>query len=241
MALQAADRQADGAPQRGGGPAGSRPGWPRRPTAVSSRHSRTVTLLKLAVPLTAVGLVLLLMLWAQWSGHDRLSDAEPLVSSEDSQALAMLNARYAGTNRQGLPYLITAEQALQDNPDADLIRLLNPQGDMTTSSGAWMMLSAPEGDYFQASDQLSLFGGVTLFHDSGMTFTSPTAELDLAGNTASGNDPVTGMGPAMTVEGEGFRILDDGTRILFTGTARAILYPAARSPAAQPTGTGGAP
>jgi lipopolysaccharide export system protein LptC len=194
--------------------------------------SRTVGLLKVLLPTLALSLVALVVLWAQ-SRHDdggfRIGFS--LVRPDDAIKLSMVNARYAGLSRSQQPYLVTAATAVQDKSGADLIRLDAPKGDITMKGGAWVALNAPKGDYHQAKQVLDLRDGVTLFHDSGLEFNTATASIDLGDSTAIGHDPVTGHGPASDITSTGFRVLDGGNRVIFTGKAHLTLYRKAPTPA----------
>jgi len=48
--------------------------------------------------------------------------------------------------------------------------------------------------------------------------------------TAFGNASVSGQGPFGTLKSSGFRILDNGKRIIFSGQSRLIFYPANMDP-----------
>lgn len=211
-------------------PARRRRGW-----------SRTVGLLKVLLPTVALSLVALVIIWAQVHNNDAgFRVGFSLVSPEDAHKLTMMNARYAGTSRDNQPYLVTARQAEQEAPGADLIRLSEPKGDITMKSGAWVALTAPAGDYHQESEILDLSGGVNLFHDSGMEFNSPTARINLRDSTAIGHDPVEGHGPAAEIRSQGFHVLDEGGRVIFTGKAHLTLYPRKTDGPAEGATRGGA-
>jgi lipopolysaccharide export system protein LptC len=57
-----------------------------------------------------------------------------------------------------------------------------------------------------------------------------SAQVNLAEGVASGDAPVVGQGPAGELEAEGFRVSDDGKRILFDGHARLVIVPDGISP-----------
>jgi lipopolysaccharide export system protein LptC len=202
-------------------PVANRGGWNR---------SRTVGLLKILLPTVALSLVALVVVWAQHRNSDggfRIGFS--LVKPEDARTLSMVNARYAGLNKGHQPYLVTAQIAVQNKPGADLIHLSEPKGDITMKSGAWVALTAPKGEYRQQQELLDLMNGVTLFHDSGLEFNTPTAQINLKDSTAIGFDPVTGQGPAAHIKSKGFRVFDQGTRVIFTGKAHLTLYPASKT------------
>ncbi len=49
------------------------------------------------------------------------------------------------------------------------------------------------------------------------------AHADFSDNTAEGHDPIEGHGPSGDIWGQGFRVLDKGDTIIFTGRSHAIL------------------
>jgi lipopolysaccharide export system protein LptC len=215
------------------GPAARRRGW-----------SRTVGMLKVLLPTVALALIALVVIWAQMRNNDggfRIGFS--LIKPEDARTLSMVNARYAGRSRSKQPYLVTAKTAVQAKPGADLITLTEPKGDITMKSGAWIVLTAPTGKHLQSKELLDLAGGVNLFHDSGVEFNSPTARINLRDSTAVGHDPVVGHGPSADIKSTGFRVLDEGSRVIFTGKAHLTLYPKSKTPAPKkraPKNRGGA-
>jgi lipopolysaccharide export system protein LptC len=54
---------------------------------------------------------------------------------------------------------------------------------------------------------------------------SSSARLDLKVGTAEGDEKVEGHGPTGTISAEGFRVLDNGARVFFTGPAKLVLRP----------------
>jgi len=66
---------------------------------------------------------------------------------------------------------------------------------------------------------------VNLFHDRGYELRTAAADIFIKQGIARGNKPVLGHGPLGTIRSTGFRILDSGRRVLFTGKSRLILHP----------------
>ena len=50
------------------------------------------------------------------------------------------------------------------------------------------------------------------------------AQIDMAAGTAKGDVPISGHGPGGTVKGSGFRILERGKTVVFTGKSKMVLY-----------------
>ncbi len=197
-----------------------------RPGPNLGSYSRFVTLMKICLPAGALALAGLVVLWPQMQDSDKgFKPGVASVGPQDADHLRMVNARFSGLNKKTLPYTVTAPLAIQDNPQADEIELTNPKTDITLKDGSWLAVTADRGRYFQSRQILDLFGTVNLFHDSGYEFQSTRAHIDLAAGTAEGDQPVTGQGPFGELTAEGFRISDKGKTILFTGTAKLVIYP----------------
>jgi len=189
-------------------------------------YSRFVTLAKLVLPTVAVALIAAVLVWPQLQSRDggfNLGFAD--LGIGNPERLSMVNPRYTGLDENQLPYEVTAAVANQETPKAEDILLEMPKADMTLNDGTWIAIEAPVGNYSQNTRLLDLSGGVNLFHDSGYEFTSPTARVDLVKGVAEGNERIVGHGPFGEAEGEGFRLLDKGKTIVFTGKAKIVLYP----------------
>jgi lipopolysaccharide export system protein LptC len=118
--------------------------------------------------------------------------------------------------------------ATQSRQDDDLVHLELPKADMTADDGAWLALTARTGAYHRAAEMLDLAGSVNLFHDKGVEISTESARIDLRNGTAEGQQPVEGQGIFGTVDAEGFRVLDRGQTIIFTGKSRLVLHSGAQ-------------
>jgi len=208
-------------------PDGSVIGRTRRQVNISSRHSRLVAWLKWLLPITAATLVLLVGIWPEIQSKIAHLTSLPEIDLRESRDLSMVNARYTGLDRNNRPFSITADVARQSSAKDNLVSLEGPKADLSLESGSWVALTALSGLYHAEPQRIDLFGDVNLYHDKGMTFRTESAEIDLAAGTAEGQQPVEGHGPSGEVEAEGFRILDEGAVVVFTGKARMLLRSAA--------------
>jgi len=182
--------------------------------------------MRVLFPTAAVALVAIVVIWSQWQTIETgIKIGFTRINPEEAKTLRMVNPRFSGTNEKAQPFMLTADEARRASPSSDLIALTNPKGDITADGGAWLALTAPHGNYAQMNKILDLGGGVDLFHDNGIHFTSATARIDLKAGTADGNDPVTGNGPSIEVTGQGFKVLNGGKTVIFTGKSKAVLYP----------------
>jgi lipopolysaccharide export system protein LptC len=190
------------------------------------RYSRFVGLAKRIFPAIAATLLLLAAVWPRI--RDAIEHVHLVASHLDlreARDLRMVQAHYTGIDRQQRPFVITAEVARQ-NPAADnIVALERPKGDLTTLSGNWFEVISDTGLYQPQAQLLDLFGNVQLFQDKGNEFRTDIAHVDMANGTAEGQEPIEGQGPFGHVMGEGFRILNHGDVIIFTGRSRLDLAP----------------
>jgi lipopolysaccharide export system protein LptC len=188
--------------------------------------------MKRALPAIAVALLLLVALWPRVELSLRPISNLPRLDPREARDLRMLNARYTGRDRQNRPFVLTAESARQMSADInDLVGLEGPNGDLNSAGPGWSEVSAYAGTYEPRTQILDLFGNVALFSDRGDEFHTDVARMDLANNTSEGHEPVTGQGPFGHIEAEGFRTLDHGDTIVFTGHAHVELVPHAKTAA----------
>jgi lipopolysaccharide export system protein LptC len=183
------------------------------------------------------------LLVAAWPRLGPLIDTvrlvQPAIDLREARELKMLDPRYAGIDRQNRPYLVTAAVGRQVSNRSDLMSLERPRAVMIVHGGARVVLSAASGIYQSQSKLLDLFNDVTLTHQNGTRFVTGRAHADLSDNTAQGHEPIAGHGPSGDVWGQGFRILDNGDTIIFTGRSHVVLKgtkpsTAAPTPAALP-------
>jgi lipopolysaccharide export system protein LptC len=178
------------------------------------------------VVLPAFGVAMLLLV-AGWTRIEPLLDkvrlGMPAIDLREARELRMVNPRYAGIDRLNRPYVVTASVGRQVPNQDDLMALEEPRADMTMHSGAWVVLTGQTGIYQSQPQLLDLFDEVNLYHENGTHFLTKSARLDLATNAAQGNEPVEGHGPSGDIAAEGFRILNKGDTVIFTGNAHLVL------------------
>ena len=192
-------------------------------------YSRFANSMRIALPLVAVAIVALVISWPQLTEKPKkFSVSVSNMSSTEAGGQQIINARFTGTDAQNRPYSVTADTASQVKDDPDMVDMAFPKADITLQSGAWLALSAETGTFNRKTQALNLQGQVNLFHDMGYELRTAEADILLKEGTASGDKPVSGQGPLGNIQSTGFRILDRGKRVLFTGRSRLIMYPAAQ-------------
>ena len=189
-------------------------------------YSRFVSLAKRILPAIALVLLVLVAAWPRLQeALERVHFAPPQIDLREAQDVRMVQARYSGIDRQHRPFIITATVARQNPSANDIVALEQPKGDMTTTSGSAVAVTARTGIYQPQAQLLDLFGNVRLVQDKGNEFRTGSAHVDMANGTAEGHEPIEGEGPFGHASGQGFRILEHGDVIIFTGQSHLELVP----------------
>lgn len=195
------------------------------------RYSRFANSMRIVLPLVAAAIVVLVVTWPQLTEKPKkFSLSLSNVTSSETGVQQIINARFTGTDAENRPYSVTADTASQTKSAPDLIDLSFPKADITLRDGAWLALSADTGTFNRKIQVLSLQGSVSLFHDQGYQLRTSSADIFMKQGEASGDKPVTGQGPVGTIRSAGFRILERGKRVIFTGKSRLVLYRTTQGP-----------
>ncbi|MHA1113119.1 MAG: LPS export ABC transporter periplasmic protein LptC [Alphaproteobacteria bacterium] len=192
-----------------------------------ARYSRFVGLMKLVLPLTALLLIALVVMWPQFQPDKqpmRIGYAE--METEGASAGRMSQPRFTALDDENQFYTVTAVLARQPDPKNEVVILDKPAADVALKDGSWLAVSAESGIFRQEKRTLMLEGGVSLFHDDGYEMRTKTAFIDLDKGIARGNEPVAGQGPLGLINAQGFRIDRDKETITFTGKAKMVIFSA---------------
>ncbi len=199
---------------------------PIAPTRIERGYSRFVAVMKVALPLGAAAVIVLLFSWSRlYDMPERLHiGAASFSVSESASGHRMINARYSGTDRNDNPYTLAAESIVQQSSDLDSVTLNRPEADFTTADGTWVAVAASRGAFARTARQVMLKGDVSLYHDWGYQFRTDEATIDFNQAIAWGDVAVSGKGPWADMEAAGFRISREESRLVFSGPARVVLY-----------------
>jgi lipopolysaccharide export system protein LptC len=190
----------------------------------SDRYSRRVALLKRMLPALGLALLVLVALWPQLGPLlESVGLGLPVIDLREARELRMLNPRYAGVDRFNRPYVVTAAIGRQVPNRDDLMSLEAPKAELVLRHGASVVVTAATAIYQSQAQLLDLFENVNLVHENGTRFVTQSAHVDVSASTAEGHDPVVGHGPSGDLAAQGFRILDKGDTVIFTGDSHLLL------------------
>ena len=195
----------------------------RRATArEAERYSRFVTIMKRALPLAAAALVAAVLVYAlqprqERSGRVAMTFQRLGIVNDD---LAMLKPRLTGADDQGDPFVVTADEAVQDKNDSKRATLRNVQGDVTLKDGTWISALAPRGTLDAKSRRLTLRGPIAVYSDNGYELHTASANIDMRKAVILGNDTVNGQGPFGIFRADRFRLDRHSRQVFLYGNVR---------------------
>lgn len=204
-------------------------GWIERRRSADGPRSkyrgRTVTTLRVLLPVATLALVAMLLAWPTF----RVGEAGFMLSFSDltgyDDTVRMVSPRYVGTDSRNQPFVITADAAIQTEADADEVTLEGLSADITLVDGSWLSVGASTGVFRPDDETLSVSGGVSIYSDLGYEFHIESAAIDLAQGLARGDERVRGQGPLGLFQAESFEADLETGLILLRGGVKATIYP----------------
>jgi lipopolysaccharide export system protein LptC len=188
---------------------------------IARRDTRLVRMLTVLLPVISVAAAGGMVYgWLQPGGRVVLVDRPETIKD-----VIASDVRYDGEDERGRRFSIAAAVMSHEDGDDHHISLKKPLADITMSGGAYVALAANDSILDRDAGLMSLSGDVTLFHDSGLSFQTDSATINLKDKTAEGSDVVEGQNGDGELISQGFRVLDDGDTIEFTGKAYMKIYP----------------
>lgn len=134
-------------------------------------------------------------------------------AKQQAAAPAMSNPQYSGTTEDGGQFKIHGIRATQITPSQ--VNVERVEGQLLKANGTWMSMSAEQALYDQTANTITLTGGVTLITDDGYNFMTERAFIDTKTTDMSGDQPISGTGPAGNILASRFEIRDKGAHIRF--------------------------
>ncbi|NVN41974.1 LPS export ABC transporter periplasmic protein LptC, partial [Ameyamaea chiangmaiensis] len=169
--------------------------------------------------------LLLLVSIAVWPEIDHLINSNRIALTQAARLRIrsgnMSGAIYRGLDTHQRPYMITADSAVQVDPErVDLVR---PVADTLLSGRGWVMVTGDTGVYMQHAQTLQLTGNVTLYRNDGIIMYGPTADIDLKRGIVASDTWVHAEGPFGVLDAQGWFLAQHEGLAQFRGPGRLIL------------------
>lgn len=203
--------------------------WSARTRATArqaERYSRFVGIMKRALPLAAAALIAAVLAYAlqpRQQSRDRVAMTFQRLGIVNND-LAMMKPRLTGQDSEGDPYVVTAEEAIQDRHNAKRARLTAVEGDATLKDGSWISVTATSGLLDGTAHRLDLAGAVSLFSDGGYELHTTSASVAMRDGTIAGERPVSGQGPLGVFRADRFKAERMSKRVFLYGNVHMTIY-----------------
>ncbi len=198
-------------------------------------HSRGVRLMRIAMPIAAVGVVVFyvgqVMLAARLAGSIDRSQPGITISRE----LTMDRPRFEGATKDGGTFLVTAVSAIPDLTDTSRVKLNGITGELFDVRKQRTDISAGKGLFDTKTNRLDLSGGITVVTAAGMKADLETATILTKDGTLKSDRPARVTAPQGTIRSDTLELDQKGKRVGFIGGVAALLTPPPRDPAAVDT------
>lgn len=182
------------------------------------KHSERVRLFRLAL-LGVAGLIVIGLIW-----QFATQQSSFIVDDNPDESVKMINPRYSGRTKDGLPYKLTSAAAVRLTQNAEEVALESPVLTfMRTLDAAPSTVTALTGRYNDMTQILDLETNVDLKTDDGYNCLTTEAKIFAGDKKIEGDAPINCSGNFGRVSGQSYEILDDYKEFVFKGGTTALL------------------
>lgn len=192
------------------------------------RHSATVRVLKVAIPLGAAATLGFLVLVSTYKPFGSIPGLTLGQLSLSGSKIAMESPRLTGFRKDNRPYEVTASAAYQDIRRPNVIELKEMRAKLALDGQGSVANFTSSGGVFDTSkEQLELPQPIRLWTAKGEEALLRSAFVDMKAGTMLSRDPVKVTTPTMSLEAAAMQMSDNGRTVSFTGRVRVQLTPEA--------------
>jgi len=190
----------------------------------SATYSSFIRIARLALPIIAVIILAIALTWSNLTTNVIIPLDEGELSIESISRNELINPRFESRDEKGNPYVITAEKALQDKQDEDLVLLTIPSGEIQLNTEGTIAIQAEQGAYKQETGRLFLKGNVKVAHSQGTFLDTEELHIDVKNNQTWSEKDVFVENQNGTIAAKGLHADQAQSHLKFTGPAKMTIY-----------------
>ena len=192
--------------------------------AAAQRHSRLVRFLRVAILVGAAGAITILVLIAVFDPFGRVvADLSVGGLSLDGTRVAMDRPKLAGFRKDGRPYLVNADRAIQDVLHPTKVELRGIDAEVGIAGNGASKVTAELGVYDSATEHMDLWRNIRVKSDE-YDVRLQSASIDFKAGVYLSHDPVTVVtSNGATINADSVAALDNGRELVFEGRVRSVL------------------
>lgn len=190
---------------------------------IAIRHSSRVRMLRIFLPLVAVGLTGLYFIPTRIVVQTKLGEASFKTVKSTSEGSVMQEPRIKGVHEKHGKYDIRMKNATRSEKQPDLIKLNTINAELLAKDGKKTTLKAPSGVFHNKREELTFDNGAVIGGDAGFSGKLKSATASMADHVLISAEPVELAFHGNTVRAEGMTYYTSEARAVFTGNVRVHL------------------
>lgn len=190
------------------------------------RHSALVRRLRVWLPISACVISLLFIGVSVIRAYlpENLSVESARI---ENGKIVMESPAIAGRNDDGISYSMTAERALQDIENPNMITLENVKAAVPVNEDTIARVVATAGIFDRGTDRMQMTAPFDVNLSNGTTAKFQSADLDVVAGTLTTEDPVSITTEQASIVAQSLNIADKGRTITFSGQVRVNIQASA--------------
>ncbi len=193
---------------------------PRRTLTLEAarRHSQRVRFFQFLLMALAVFTIAVLV----WEFTRQATTVFP--ETDPGESVKMVNPRYSGRTDDGLPFYLTAKEAIRLTADQETVQLVDPVLEFFRVENAGKSIVIAEtGTYNDIDKVLELRTSVDLKTDDGYICLTTHARVFTKTKVIEGDEPIDCVGEFGKVNGNAYEIVDNYATFIFKNGMTALL------------------
>lgn len=190
-------------------------------------YSQVVTFLKVVLPLFALALLSTLFLFSKSREPGTNLPFIDAIRQGDIAREQLGAPSFAGTTERGDMLTMTASRARPDGEGR--IAAEDLRAKLILSDGSDVQLTSDQAMLVEAAKEIELSGNVRVTSSTGYVVTTPGLVSSIQQTSARSTGPVSGTGPAGTIEAGALEILPtengEDVQLRFTGGVKLVYQP----------------
>lgn len=190
-------------------------------------YSWFVKTMRWALPIIAIILTFIVVGWPKVNDKLVVVPKETLVEQPSNEIgeNELLSPRFETIDSNRNPIHVTADRALQNQENPNLVKLENPNATMQMKDGSKVQVQSLNGSYEQETKKLFLKNNVKINHAAGYELNAQELRVDMQTREAFSDKDISIEGPAARIDAKGLEGNIDEGILIFKGPAKLILKP----------------
>jgi lipopolysaccharide export system protein LptC len=195
--------------------------------AAAVRHSARVRFLRVALLVGAVGTVALLVGVAVFDPFGRLAGGVSIGGiGLDGTKVTMDHPKLSGFRKDGRPYTVNAEKAVQDALHPTAVELYGIDADIALADNGMAHMTAKSGLYDSTKEHMDVSDSIHVKSPQYDVWLK-SASIDFKSGLYVSNDPVTIVtSSGTTIAGDAISVMDNGKSLVLDGHVKTTIPPA---------------